>query len=94
MEEFRIKRADIEGMAQAVIKAKPGDKIVYHIGENLLAAGDCGRYAWFLYDKGLVVLVRKRKHANGYFEYIAVRTDKRTDGELKMPQRYRRPTYT
>jgi hypothetical protein len=57
-----------------VTEAAPGERFIYHVGAN--AGGDECRAAMALYERGLILLLRKRKEGH-LFNYIAHRTGKK-----------------
>ena len=72
----------VSAFTQAVNKAAPGTKIIYHRG-NAITGSAIARKVRASYVSGLVELVQRRVREGrdaGVFEYIAIRTGPQTAG--------------
>jgi hypothetical protein len=67
--------ATLNDFVHWVGSADRGERYVYHVGTS--AGGDICREAMLAYERGFVLLLRKRKDRGPMFYYIAHRTEKK-----------------
>jgi hypothetical protein len=72
---INVAKGEPGSFERAVAEAKKGDTIIYHVGTNCQKARH-RRMAMGAYQAGLVILVKMRLSADGWFSHRAIRTKK------------------